>query len=320
MQQYDDNDQIQSRLYDPEEDKFVEHFAGWNDQVEYDEDGEEEDENRRVVTIARFSKGQPSGRVWQWVGRGELEGWLYFEHVNTHLKGSQVLFLYPDLMTGLLGEWTGDKILRPKVVELVAERCRDGLKEVKTKGGEVEWGEDGSMDPQERKQVYVATSGRAGGGQGLFARRQFLPGELVSYFSGKKTVEEEFLFDNMTAKEEEEAASYYFDLAENSPGWWGLPEGQVIDIPSDMRSTSQFRTTLGHKTNSAFFDERNAEFDTVRHPVLGAVACIIARRRIARGEEVLVNYGYDLETAAMWYKKDYLRALKLKKRKQKSLN
>ena len=127
-------------------------------------------------------------------------------------------------------------------------------------------------------QVYVATSGRAGGGQGLFARREFLPGELISYFAGKKTVEEEFLFDNMTAAEEEDAASYYFNLAENSPGWWGVPEGQVgqvlkwnkrseqvVDVPSVMRSTSQFRTTLGHKTNSAFFDERNAEFDTVRH-------------------------------------------------------
>ena len=36
----------------------------------------------------------------------------------------QVLFLYPDMTTGLMGEWTGEKILRPKVVELVAERCR----------------------------------------------------------------------------------------------------------------------------------------------------------------------------------------------------
>ena len=53
MQQYDNNDNIQSRLYDPEEDEFVAHFAGWNDRVEYDEDGEEEEENRRVVTIAR---------------------------------------------------------------------------------------------------------------------------------------------------------------------------------------------------------------------------------------------------------------------------
>ena len=42
-----------------------------------------------------------------------------------------------------------------------------------------------------------------------------------------------------------------------------LPLQQVIDIPPLMRSTSTFRTTLGHKTNSAFFEERNAVFDTV---------------------------------------------------------
>ena len=73
------NDNIESRLYDPWEDEFSEHFAGWNDQVfktnslffcsiflfkylffihfdpevEFDEDGEELEENRRVVTIAR---------------------------------------------------------------------------------------------------------------------------------------------------------------------------------------------------------------------------------------------------------------------------
>ena len=127
-------------------------------------------------------------------------------------------------------------------------------------------------------QVYVATSGKAGGGQGLFARRQFLPGELVSYLSGVKTMAEEFLFDNMTLEEEEDAASYFFNLDEESPRWWGLPEGQVaeimhleeysrriqvIDIPPEMRSTSKFRTTIGHKTNCAFFEESNTEFDTV---------------------------------------------------------
>ena len=36
--------------------------------------------------------------------------------------------------------------------------------------------------------------------------------------------------------------------------------------------------------------------------------------------QVLVNYGYDLETAAMWYRKDYLRALTAQRRKKKSLN
>jgi len=175
------------------------------------------------------------------------------------------------------------------------------------------------MDPQEKKQVYVATSERAGAGEGLFARRKFLPGELVSYFSGKKTVEEEMFFDNMTAVEEEDAASYYFGLADNCPDWWGVPEDQVLDIPQEMRSTIQFRTTLGHKTNAAFFDERNAEFSTVRHPVLGPIVCLVARRDIARGEEVLVNYNYDLEGAALWYRKEYRRALDAQKRKKKYL-
>ena len=82
--------------------------------------------------------------------------------------------------------------------------------------------------------MYVATSGRAGGGQGLFARRQFLPGDLISYLAGKKTVEEEFLFDNMTAEEEEDAASYYFGLGESTPDWWGVPEDQVAESDVEM--------------------------------------------------------------------------------------
>ena len=51
----DNNDSIESRLYDPEEDEFTAHVAGWNDRVEFDEDGEELEENRRVVTIGRLS-------------------------------------------------------------------------------------------------------------------------------------------------------------------------------------------------------------------------------------------------------------------------
>ena len=51
----DNDDNVESRLYDPVEDEFMAHVAGWNDHVEYDEDGEELEENRRVVTIARLS-------------------------------------------------------------------------------------------------------------------------------------------------------------------------------------------------------------------------------------------------------------------------
>merc|ERR1712218_215627 len=36
----------------------------------------------------------------------------------------------------------------------------------------------------------------------------------------------------MTAGEKEDAASYYFNLAKQSPRWWGVPEGQVTENES----------------------------------------------------------------------------------------
>ena len=41
-------------------------------------------------------------------------------------------------------------------VQCTLHICRGGLKEVSTKGGEEEWGKDGSMDPQEKKQVFAS--------------------------------------------------------------------------------------------------------------------------------------------------------------------
>ena len=48
-------------------------------------------------------------------------------------------------------------------------------------------------------------------------------------------LEEEIFFHNMTAVEEEDAASYYFGLADNCPDWWGVPEDQVkLNKPLQM--------------------------------------------------------------------------------------
>ena len=49
-----------------------------------------------------------------------------------------------------------------------------------------------------------------------------------------KRFEEDFLFPNQTEAEAEEAAAYYFNLWNNSPGWWGLPAGQVIQRSHDI--------------------------------------------------------------------------------------
>ena len=46
--------------------------------------------------------------------------------LSLFFRWNQVVFLYPDMRTGLKGKWSGKQVLNPKVVELVAERCRWG--------------------------------------------------------------------------------------------------------------------------------------------------------------------------------------------------
>ena len=108
---------VSSSLYDPLTRELLPHFAGHNDRLELDEEGEEEETNRRVVTIAQL--GEEEGVVWQWRGRREEEGWLYWR------KGEEkVIFLYPDLLTGLEGRWREEVLEEAREVRVVAERCR----------------------------------------------------------------------------------------------------------------------------------------------------------------------------------------------------
>ena len=80
------------------------------------------------------------------------------------------------------------------------------------------------MDPHERKSVFVKTSLIPGSNEGLFARRAFSPGEIVSYFSGQRTYDSKMFHANMTQEEESVTRAYYFSLAYRSPAWWEYPQ------------------------------------------------------------------------------------------------
>ena len=54
------------------------------------------------------------------------------------------------------------------------------------------------VEPHERRSVYIGASIISGGGEGIFARRSFSPGQLVSYFNGVRVTEEMMFRDNMT--------------------------------------------------------------------------------------------------------------------------
>ena len=74
---------------------------------------------------------------------------------------------------------------------------------------------------------YVSPSQIPESGEGLFSKRRFLPGQLVSYFGGTKTFYSNFVFKNMTVQEEAAATAVFYNLEQNSRPEWGLPEGMV---------------------------------------------------------------------------------------------
>ena len=53
-------------------------------------------------------------------------------------------------------------------------------------------------EPHERKSVYIGPSNIPGAEEGVFARRTFLQGDLVSYFNGVKRLESQMFTSNMT--------------------------------------------------------------------------------------------------------------------------
>lgn len=74
----------------------------------------------------------------------------------------------------------------------------------------------------------------------------------------------------------------------------------VIDIPLEFRSFVKFRTTLGHKANHRFVTN-NVDYETVLHPVHGAIVCLVANTEIRPGEEITADYLYELDMAEPWY-------------------
>ena len=53
------------------------------------------------------------------------------------------MFVYPDLLTGLLGEFYNSELVKARAVDITAERCNNGIKELKVRRSKhdsnIEW-------------------------------------------------------------------------------------------------------------------------------------------------------------------------------------
>ena len=97
--------------------------------------------------------------------------------------------MYPDFLTGIKGTFENGKLVSGKAVDVIGERCFNGIKEIDVipskYNPDVLWfGEDQRklqlshdvgqhptvMDPFERKSVYIDISNIEGAEEGIYAR------------------------------------------------------------------------------------------------------------------------------------------------------
>ena len=139
-------------------------------------------------------------------------------------------------------------------------------------------------DPYEMRHVYVASSGVAEAGEGLWAKTDLAQAQLVALFNG---VRQRHLC-HVTAR----------------PGWSDYRiccDHEVdLDILSSQVDLANYAATLAHKTCHSFTP--NASFQQMQHPRFGLIMSVVADREIRRGEEVLVSYNYNVAESPAWYR------------------
>ncbi|TRY71995.1 hypothetical protein TCAL_17127 [Tigriopus californicus] len=145
------------------------------------------------------------------------------------------------------------------------------------------------MDPMERMNVYI---GNTNMGEGVFAKKDLFPFQLICYYSGLFISHEDAktMFSNMSLNE----------LKTNSRYLVNYNSTHLLDVPSG--NLAQFRSSLGHKVNHSF--RPNSRFVHARSPRFGNVTAIESLTFIKRGSEVLISYGYQNISNPFldWYK------------------
>ena len=125
--------EVYDRHYDGEDKTDFHDTPEWTTPSE-DEEIEKTEPYIGYVTIGHFYNNKPRGKAWQWKSERMLEGFLYGEvDEEGKFTGDEITFLYPDLLTGLHGKFVDGEVKEARAVDILAERCRGGMKEIKLK-------------------------------------------------------------------------------------------------------------------------------------------------------------------------------------------
>ena len=123
--------------------------------------------------------------------------------INCSLTEGNITFVYPDMKTVIVGKFKDSVLMEGRPANIVAERCNNGMKEISIsnldqessvisfkRNNKLRVHQPKLIDPFESRNVYVGLTKEKG--DGLFARRNIEPYEIVSYYSGIILTADEF--------------------------------------------------------------------------------------------------------------------------------
>ena len=236
------------------------------------------------------------------------QGYLYGPmDTNGKITGKNVAYIYPGAEIVLLGEFKGYKMKFAKKSVISKAYCKDSSLrlEFDQPSGPTFFSDFGNIssagklnllpDPLENMNVELKTSSIPKSGLGLFAKRSLEPNELVSMYNGYQTYgNKEYKKHSLHCKnitqgrvENEIEEKCFKNLLRSY-------FGTVLDLPPWLDDLKVYNATLGHKVNHDFGSKINAHFGAIEHPRFGQIPVIFAKMSIYKGEEIFLDYGFDL--------------------------
>lgn len=237
-----------------------------------------------------FYRGTMLGVCWK-----SLPGGGFLISKSWDFSDSSMIYLYPDCRTGLHGEFRNSDLVSGRQCELenfvTLVNNSIPVPVMSQPTGDVFSADQATQehfsrsphlpDPYEAIFVEVNQSNIKDAGEGLFAKTDIEAGTIISFYNGLKVKSDS-------------------DWERPTPYKMFLEDNYDIDIPDSMTCLSNYNATLGHKVCHSF--KPNSETDVFYHPRFGLIRCIATLKDIRAGQEILINYGYNLSVSPTWYK------------------
>ena len=292
--------------------------------------------------ICKYSNGIPSGKCW----KGLLGGaWIYGEMTKDgEFTGNDVAYINQDMNVGYKGIFHKAKMINATVVNIIGEQCNeDGIKilifsdsisyrdntyRFKRPGPDFMGDKPFVVDPLDNKYIDVGQSSinTSEDSQdihenGAFAKVDIPPRTVISHNNGyivngkerNEWIQNQMKLMRLTKKNDKTViklkVKFEEDFKKSTKKYSGdLLCNEYLEIPSEVgQKKSKYRSTRGHKINHSF-TQQNARYILYDSAQFGIVMAIstLNKKRILKGEEIFVHYGYTYSDGPKWYQESFI--------------